>query len=44
MKHQQPVPGSLAWARGMAITGAVAVGLFVVYPLALGLRALWRWS
>lgn len=44
MKHQQPAPGSLAWARGMAITGAVAVGLFIVWPLAAALRALWRWS
>ncbi|CAN7705072.1 hypothetical protein LJR066_005730 [Acidovorax sp. LjRoot66] len=44
MKHQQPAPGSLAWARGMAITGAVAAGMYLLYPLALGLRALWRWS
>ena len=35
---------NLAWARGMAITGAVAIGLFVIYPVALALRAVWRWA
>ena len=35
---------NLAWARGIAITAAVAVGLFVLYPVALALRAFWRWS
>ena len=44
MKDQRPASGSLAWARGMAVTGAVAIGLFVIYPLALALRAVWRWA
>jgi hypothetical protein len=35
---------NLAWARGIAITCAVAVGLLVLYPLALVLRAVWRWA
>lgn len=35
---------NLAWARGIAITCAVAVGLFVLYPIALVLRAVWRWA
>lgn len=35
---------NFAWARGMAITGAVAVGMFVLWPLALVLRAVWRWA
>lgn len=33
-----------AWARGMAITAAVAVGLFILWPIALVLRAFWRWA
>lgn len=35
---------NVAWARGIAITCAVAVGLFVLYPIALVLRAVWRWA
>ena len=35
---------NLAWTRGIAITAAVAVGLFVLYPVALVLRAFWRWA
>lgn len=35
---------NVVWARGMAITAAVAVGLFVLYPVALALRAIWRWA
>lgn len=35
---------NLAWARGMAITAAVAVGLFILWPIALALRAAWRWA
>lgn len=35
---------NLAWARGIAITCAVAAGLFVLWPLALVLRAFWRWA
>ncbi len=35
---------NVAWARGMAITAAVAAGLFVLYPIALALRAVWRWA
>lgn len=43
MKLQQPAPGSLTWARGMAVTGAIAVGIFALWPIALFLRAFWRW-
>lgn len=35
---------NVVWARGMAITTAVAVGLFVLYPVALALRAIWKWA
>lgn len=35
---------NVAWARGMAITAAVAVGLFILWPIALVLRAFWRWA
>lgn len=44
MNQQQSAYGALAWARGMAITGAVAAGIFIVWPLAAALLALWRWA
>ena len=44
MKHQHPAPGGVAWARGMAVTAAVATGLFIVWPVAAALRVLWRWA
>lgn len=35
---------SVAWALGVAVTGAIAVGLFAIYPVALVLRTVWRWA
>lgn len=43
-EYIEATEASLAWAHGIAITCAVAVGLFVIYPVALVLRAVWRWA